>query len=126
MQKRTPRVPISYSNKRNEWKNHASGNKSLKKSEFHVSSDEVAHGATLALAEASQRGGTSTTSMPCKIKENLKSSYEVRGRMEFQYSLKFPSVTLLFASSVMPNVIIVYAISTHTLLSCSLEIVGNS
>ncbi|KAG6586258.1 Protein ALWAYS EARLY 3, partial [Cucurbita argyrosperma subsp. sororia] len=79
VQKRTPRVPISYSNKRNEWKNHASGNESSKKSEFHVSSDEVAHGATLALAEASQRGGTSTTSMPCKIKENLKSSYEVSG-----------------------------------------------
>ncbi|CAK9314971.1 unnamed protein product [Citrullus colocynthis] len=77
--KRTPRVPVSYLEERDEWKDHASGNKGSQKLEFDVSSDEVAHGAASALAEASQRRGSSSTSMPCKIKENMKSSYQVSG-----------------------------------------------
>lgn len=89
MGKRTPRVPISYSKERDESENHASGSKSSQKSMFDVSSDEVAHGAALTLAEASQRRGSSSTSVPCKIKENVKSSYEVRRRTEFQSLLKF-------------------------------------
>ncbi|XP_038889337.1 protein ALWAYS EARLY 2-like [Benincasa hispida] len=77
--KRTSRVPISYLEERDKWKNHASGNKHSQKSEFDVSNDEVAHDAASALAEVSQRIGSSLTSVPCKIKENMKVSYEVSG-----------------------------------------------
>ncbi|KAL4028954.1 hypothetical protein IC575_012172 [Cucumis melo] len=77
--KRTPRVPISYLEERDTWENHASGNKCSQKSEFDVISDEVAHGAGSALAEASQRRDSSATSVPSKIKENVKFSYEVSG-----------------------------------------------
>lgn len=79
MGKRTPRVPISYLEERDKGENHASGNKCSQKSEFDVISDEVAHGAASALAEASQRIDSSATFIPSKIKENMKFSYEVRG-----------------------------------------------
>ncbi|XP_022150729.1 protein ALWAYS EARLY 2-like isoform X6 [Momordica charantia] len=77
--KRTPRFPISCSNTRDEWESRASESKSWQKSEVDVNSDEVEHVAALALTEASQRRGSPSTSVPCKIKENMKSSYEVSG-----------------------------------------------
>ncbi|XP_050940657.1 protein ALWAYS EARLY 2-like isoform X9 [Cucumis melo] len=76
--KRTPRVPISYLEERDTWENHASGNKCSQKSEFDVISDENRASGS-ALAEASQRRDSSATSVPSKIKENVKFSYEVSG-----------------------------------------------
>ncbi|XP_031737183.1 protein ALWAYS EARLY 2 isoform X2 [Cucumis sativus] len=97
--KRTPRVPISYLEERDKGENHASGNKCSQKSEFDVISDEVAHGAASALAEASQRIDSSATFIPSKIKENMKFSYEVSGGHKgrpnetYDYDLSSPVAT---------------------------------
>jgi len=56
--KRTPRFPISHSNKKDDTKLRVSPNKRGWKSDIDDNDDEVAHVAALALTEASQRGGS--------------------------------------------------------------------
>ena len=63
--KRTPRVPVSFSHKRDNRENHISAIKKGRKSE-NDNDDEVAHVAALALTEASQRVGSPQVSTPYK------------------------------------------------------------
>ncbi|MED6120142.1 hypothetical protein PIB30_018353 [Stylosanthes scabra] len=56
--KRTPRVPVYYSYKKDERESYVSPNKRLLKSAFDANDDEVAHVAALALTEAAKRGGS--------------------------------------------------------------------
>ncbi|XP_016205527.1 protein ALWAYS EARLY 2 isoform X1 [Arachis ipaensis] len=56
--KRTPRVPVYYSYKKDERENYVSPNKRMLKSVFDANDDEVAHVAALALTEAAKRGGS--------------------------------------------------------------------
>ncbi|MED6218658.1 hypothetical protein PIB30_028497 [Stylosanthes scabra] len=56
--KRTPRVPVYYSHKKDERESYVSPNKRLLKSAFDANDDEVAHVAALALTEAAKRGGS--------------------------------------------------------------------
>lgn len=73
--KRTPRFPISHSNKKDDTKLHVSPNKRGWKSDIDDNDDEVAHVAALALTEASQRGGSPQISQtPYRRTEHTKSS----------------------------------------------------
>ncbi|PON37845.1 Protein LIN-9/Protein ALWAYS EARLY [Trema orientale] len=63
--KRTPRIPVSYSHKRDYSENYISPIKKGRKSE-NDNDDEVAHVAALALTEASQRVGSPQVSTPYK------------------------------------------------------------
>ena len=74
MGKRTPRFPVSYSHKKDYGENYVSAIKKGRKSE-NENDDEVAHVAALALAEASQRGGSPQVSLtPYGRTEPMKSS----------------------------------------------------
>lgn len=73
--KRTPRFPISYSLKRDDAEINVSPNKRGRKSDSDANDDEVAHGAALALAEVSQRGGSPQISQtPYRRTEHIKSA----------------------------------------------------
>ncbi|KAM3704851.1 hypothetical protein ACJW31_03G037000 [Castanea mollissima] len=73
--KRTPRFPVSYSLKRDDAENNVSPNKRGRKSDSDANDDEVAHGAALALAEVSQRGGSPQISQtPYRRTEHIKSA----------------------------------------------------
>ncbi|KAJ4974391.1 hypothetical protein NE237_007565 [Protea cynaroides] len=56
--KRTPRFPVSHTYDRDDWGKFLSPNKQGLKSYVDANDDEVAHEVALALAEASQRGGS--------------------------------------------------------------------
>lgn len=58
MKKRTPRVPVSYSYKKDDRINYTSLNDKKQESEVDANDVEVEHEAALALTEASQRGGS--------------------------------------------------------------------
>ncbi|XP_061348443.1 protein ALWAYS EARLY 2-like [Gastrolobium bilobum] len=65
--KRTPRVPVNYSYKKDYRENYVSPNKRSLKSDFDANDDEVAHVAAFALTEAAQRGSVPQISqMPYK------------------------------------------------------------
>ncbi|KAM4108320.1 hypothetical protein ACJW30_03G038100 [Castanea mollissima] len=73
--KRTPRFPVSYSLKRDDAEINVSPNKRGRKSDSDANDDEVAHGAALALAEVSQRGGSPQISQtPYRRTEHIKSA----------------------------------------------------
>ncbi|KAL0005955.1 hypothetical protein SO802_013516 [Lithocarpus litseifolius] len=73
--KRTPRFPVSYSLKRDDAEINLSPNKRGRKSDSDANDDEVAHGAALALAEVSQRGGSPQISQtPYRRTEHIKSA----------------------------------------------------
>jgi hypothetical protein len=73
--KRTPRFPVSYSHKKDDAETYVSPDRRGRKSEFDANDDEVAHVAALALAEASQRGGSPQVSrIPYRRTEHIKSS----------------------------------------------------
>ncbi|KAM3752669.1 hypothetical protein ACB098_03G036600 [Castanea mollissima] len=73
--KRTPRFPVSYSLKRDDAEINVSPNKRGRKSDSDANDDEVAHGAALALAEVSQRGGSPQISQtPYRRTEHIKST----------------------------------------------------
>nr|XP_048323784.1 protein ALWAYS EARLY 2-like isoform X1 [Ziziphus jujuba var. spinosa] len=72
--KRTPRFPVSYSHRKDYMENYISPIKRGRKLE-NENDDEVAHVAALALAEASQRGGSPQVSQtPYRRTEPIKSS----------------------------------------------------
>jgi len=56
--KRTPRVPVSYSYKKDYTENYVSPYRRSLKSTTDANDDEVAHVVALALTEAAQRGGS--------------------------------------------------------------------
>ncbi|XP_057439379.1 protein ALWAYS EARLY 2-like isoform X2 [Lotus japonicus] len=56
--KRTPRIPVNYSYKKNDRENYVSPHKRRLKSDLDANDDEVAHVAALALTEAAQRGSS--------------------------------------------------------------------
>ncbi|KAK7277936.1 hypothetical protein RJT34_22956 [Clitoria ternatea] len=56
--KRTPRVPVSYSCRKDDTENYVSPNKRGVKSTVDANDDEVAHVVALALTKAAQRGGS--------------------------------------------------------------------
>ena len=96
--KRTPRFPVSYSLKRDDAEINVSPNKRGRKSDSDANDDEVAHGAALALAEVSQRGGSPQISQtPYRITEHIKSApLRTWGKMVFNYSFTCPSITITF------------------------------
>lgn len=75
MKKRTPRVPVSYSYKKDDRINYTSLNDKSRESEVDANDVEVEHVAALALTEASQRGGSPQVSQtPYRTTEHGKSS----------------------------------------------------
>ncbi|XP_031260660.1 protein ALWAYS EARLY 2 isoform X2 [Pistacia vera] len=75
VKKRTPRIPVSYSYKKDNRVNYTLLNNKKQESEVDANDDEVAHVAALALTEASQRGGSPQVSQsPYKRTEHGKSS----------------------------------------------------
>ncbi|XP_047148954.1 protein ALWAYS EARLY 2-like isoform X3 [Vigna umbellata] len=65
--KRTPRVPVSYSYKKEYTENYVSPYRRSLKSTTDANDDEVAHVVALALTEAAQRGGSPQVSQsPCR------------------------------------------------------------
>lgn len=93
--KRTPRFPVSYSLKRDDAEINVSPNKRGRKSDSDANDDEVAHGAALALAEVSQRGGSPQISQtPYRRTDHIKSApLRTWGKMVFNYSFACPSIT---------------------------------
>ncbi|KAJ1417119.1 SANT/Myb domain [Sesbania bispinosa] len=80
--KRTPRIPVNYSYKKDDRENYFSPNKRRLKSAFDDNDDEVAHVAALALTEAAQRSGSPQVSqMPYKRSEQKPSPVGTWGRM---------------------------------------------
>jgi len=68
--KRTPRVPVSYSYKKDYTENYVSPYRRSLKSTTDANDDEVAHVVALALTEAAQRGGSPQVSQsPCRRAE---------------------------------------------------------
>ncbi|XP_027363877.1 protein ALWAYS EARLY 2 isoform X3 [Abrus precatorius] len=76
--KRTPRVPVCYSYKRDDTENYASPNKKILKSAVDANDDEVAHVVALALTEAAQRGGSPQVSQTPYRRIEQKSSSPIR------------------------------------------------
>ncbi|KAL9447322.1 hypothetical protein AB3S75_014900 [Citrus x aurantiifolia] len=75
VKKRTPRFPVSYSQKKDDRDDYIPLNKKDRRSAVDANDDEVAHVAALALTEASQRGGSPQVSQsPHKKTEHGKSS----------------------------------------------------
>ncbi|XP_044482758.1 protein ALWAYS EARLY 2 isoform X2 [Mangifera indica] len=75
VKKRTPRVPVSYSYKKDDRINYTSLNDKKRESEVDANDVEVEHVAALALTEASQRGGSPQVSQtPYRTTEHGKSS----------------------------------------------------
>lgn len=75
VKKRTPRFPVSYSQKKDDRDDYIPPNKKGRRSAVDANDDEVAHVAALALTEASQRGGSPQVSHnPYKRTEHGKSS----------------------------------------------------
>lgn len=75
VKKRTPRFPVSYSQKKDGRDDYIPLNKKDRRSAVDTNDDEVAHVAALALTEASQRGGSPQVSQsPYKRTEHGKSS----------------------------------------------------
>lgn len=72
--KRTPRIPVSHSQKRFDRENFISPIKRSLKSEGNANDDEVAHVAALALTEAAQRGGSPHVSQTQYKRAGQKSS----------------------------------------------------
>ncbi|KAF8387887.1 hypothetical protein HHK36_026549 [Tetracentron sinense] len=73
--KRTPRFPVSYSYAKEDREKYLSPNKQGPKSEMDANDDEVAHEVALALAEASQRGGSPQVSQtPNRRTEHMRPS----------------------------------------------------
>ncbi|KAL5566063.1 hypothetical protein UlMin_029227 [Ulmus minor] len=68
--KRTPRFPVSHAHRKDYMQNYVSPIRKGRKSE-NDNDDEVAHGAALALAEASQRGGSPQVSTPYRKPEHM-------------------------------------------------------
>ncbi|KAK7258877.1 hypothetical protein RIF29_24466 [Crotalaria pallida] len=91
--KRTPRVPVYYSYKKDDSENYVSPNNRNPKSAFDTSDDEVAHVAALALTEAAQRGGSPQISQtPYKISQQKSSpvqSLEIMHRQSKTVPIKF-------------------------------------
>lgn len=58
VKKRTPRVPVSFSYKKGNGDNCITPNRKGRRLDVDANDDDVAHGAALALTEASQRGGS--------------------------------------------------------------------
>ncbi|CAL0316565.1 unnamed protein product [Lupinus luteus] len=73
--KRTPRVPVHYSCKKDDRENYASPNQRSLGSTVVVNDDEIAHVAALALAEAAQRGGSPQVSQTPHIRAEHKSPH---------------------------------------------------
>ncbi|KAJ1380909.1 SANT/Myb domain [Sesbania bispinosa] len=94
--KRTPRIPVNYSYKKDDRENYFSPNKRRLKSAFDVNDDEVAHVAALALTEAAQRSGSpqhqESETVPGKFydtyvdEECLEGSIESRGAENGEYA----------------------------------------
>ncbi|OIW13567.1 hypothetical protein TanjilG_29308 [Lupinus angustifolius] len=72
--KRTPRIPVYYSNKIDDGENYILPNKRNLKSAFDNTDDEVAHVAALALTEAAHRGGSPQISQTPYTRSQQKSS----------------------------------------------------
>ncbi|XP_019441172.1 PREDICTED: protein ALWAYS EARLY 2-like isoform X1 [Lupinus angustifolius] len=73
--KRTPRVPVHYSFKKDDRENYVSPNKRSLGSTVAANDDEIAHVAALALAEAAQRGGSPQVSQTPHIRAEHKSPH---------------------------------------------------
>ncbi|KAF1880355.1 hypothetical protein Lal_00048992 [Lupinus albus] len=73
--KRTPRVPVHYSCKKDDRENYVSPNKRSPGSTVVANDDEIAHVAALALAEAAQRGGSPQVSQTPQIRAEHKSPH---------------------------------------------------
>nr|DAD33388.1 TPA_asm: hypothetical protein HUJ06_012239 [Nelumbo nucifera] len=72
--KRTPRFPVSHSYDKDDREKHVSSNKRGMKPEIDANDDEVAHEVALALAEASQRGGSPQVSQTPNRRESMRPS----------------------------------------------------
>ncbi|XP_077218287.1 protein ALWAYS EARLY 3-like isoform X2 [Tasmannia lanceolata] len=81
--KRTPRIPVSYPYDKGDREKIVSLNRRSVKSEVDADDDEGAHVAALALAEASQRGGSPQVSRtPSRKTENTRHSTIQNGQMK--------------------------------------------
>ncbi|KAM7473953.1 hypothetical protein LguiB_021196 [Lonicera macranthoides] len=82
VRKRTPRIPVSYSYRKDNFENYVSPNKRRRKLDV---DEDVAHVAALALTEASHRGGSSQVSQSPFRTDHIKSSLlKGRERMPLQ------------------------------------------
>ncbi|CAJ1976134.1 unnamed protein product [Sphenostylis stenocarpa] len=95
--KRTPRVPVSYSYKKDYTENYVSPYRSLK-STTDANDDEVAHVVALALTEAAQRGGSPQVSQsPCRRVEQKPSPvqrWERKQQMSETARAKFQNLSV--------------------------------
>lgn len=109
MGKRTPRFPVSYSHRKDYSENYISPVKRGWKSE-NENDDEVAHVAALALAEASQRGGSPQVSrMPYRRTGPIKSSpVQSWERMVFSFSLCSATTFVAFPVSEMKRIYLIF------------------
>lgn len=93
VRKRTPRIPVSYSYRKDNCENYVSPNKRRRK--LNVDED-VAHVAALALTEASHRGGSSQVSQSPFRTDHIKSS-PLKGRERRVIILDTRALYLLFS-----------------------------
>ncbi|KAE9598128.1 putative transcription factor MYB/SANT family [Lupinus albus] len=89
--KRTPRIPVYYSNKIDNGENYILPNKRNLKSAFDNTDDEVAHVAALALTEAAQRGGSPQISQTPYTRSQQKSSPAKSWEKMYQQSKTVPT-----------------------------------
>lgn len=82
VRKRTPRIPVSYSYKKDEEESYFSQNEVSLRSGLDANDDEVAHVAALTLTEASQRKGSHASQATFRKREYMKvSPVQSRERM---------------------------------------------
>ncbi|KAI5424399.1 hypothetical protein KIW84_030548 [Lathyrus oleraceus] len=85
--KRTPRVPVNYSYRKDDWGNYVSSNKTNMDSAFDANDDdEVAHVETVTLTRAAQRDGSPKASQ-IPYKRSEQKSSPVHRRIKLLYAI---------------------------------------